>query len=205
MNMRVGITLFVSSLAGVTFATASDGASGLDAVDQAASVYGEVRTITGEVRQIVGMGRVVNGKVLSLEGLARGLREGGLQVVESKGRVEVMLPSDILFDFDKAIVRPTAAPTLEKVARAAKSSGERTIRIEGHTDSIGLPAYNARLSKMRADAVSARLVQNGVTAARLSAEGFGATRPVAPNRTPSGADDPVGRQKNRRVTITFRE
>jgi outer membrane protein OmpA-like peptidoglycan-associated protein len=47
------------------------------------------------------------------------------------------------------------------------------------------------------------LVKGGIPASRLSAQGFGATRPVAPNKTAGGKDDPAGRQKNRRVTVTF--
>jgi outer membrane protein OmpA-like peptidoglycan-associated protein len=141
--------------------------------------------------------------VLSLEAVGRGLQAGGLAIRSVQGGLEVMLPGDVLFDFDKATIRPSAVPVLEKVGAAARQTGNRLIRVDGHTDAVGQPAYNQRLSKARADAVAQWLAQSGAAAARLSAQGFGATRPVAPNRTPDGRDDPAGRQKNRRVTVTF--
>ncbi|HEX9946763.1 MAG TPA: OmpA family protein [Allosphingosinicella sp.] len=96
-----------------------------------------------------------------------------------------------------------AVPILEKVAAAARQTGTRPIRVEGHTDAVGQPAYNQRLSQARAQSVVQWLVKGGIPASRLSAQGFGATRPVAPNKTAGGKDDPAGRQKNRRVTVTF--
>jgi outer membrane protein OmpA-like peptidoglycan-associated protein len=68
------------------------------------------------------------------------------------------------------------------------------VRIEGHTDSTGDPARNLDLSKRRAEAVKKALVsQFGIAADRLTSEGFGDTKPIAPN------DTPKGRAENRRV------
>lgn len=170
----------------------------------------EVRRITPEVRRIEGLGaalaagaRTVAGTVTSLEGVAQTLQVGGLQTRMVGGGLEVSLPGDVLFDFDKASIRPGAVPTLEKVAGAARATGERPIRVEGHTDAVGTPEYNQRLSVARAEAVAGWLRGAGIAGARIASAGFGATRPVAPNKTGAGADDPAGRQRNRRVTVTF--
>lgn len=170
----------------------------------------EIRRIAPEVRRIEGLAagvgggaRTVSGEVATMEGLARSLQGGGLQTRMINGGVEVSLPGDVLFDFDKASLRSNAIPTLEKVAGAARATGERPIRVEGHTDAVGMPAYNQTLSLARADAVADWLRGAGIAAARISSAGFGATRSAAPNRTAAGQDDPAGRQKNRRVTVTF--
>jgi outer membrane protein OmpA-like peptidoglycan-associated protein len=175
----------------------------VDAAARAALPNAEIRPITGEIRRIEGLQTAISGAVVSLEAVQRGLQQGGLEVRAVNGGLEVMLPGDVLFDFDKATIRANAVPILEKVAAAARQTGTRPIKIEGHTDAVGQPAYNQKLSRARAQSVVQWLVKGGIPAARLSAQGFGATRPVAPNKTPDGKDDPAGRQKNRRVTVTF--
>jgi outer membrane protein OmpA-like peptidoglycan-associated protein len=175
----------------------------VDAAARAALANAEVRRIGGETRRVEGLRAVVSGTVLGLEAAGRGLNAAGLQTRAVQGGLEVILPGDVLFDFDKASIRPDGVRVLEAVASAARQIGERPIRIEGHTDAVGTPAYNQRLSEQRAGAVSEWLARSGIAAARLQAQGFGATRPVAPNRTPAGADDPAGRQRNRRVTVIF--
>ena len=189
----------------VASAAAAQGSadSATDAAARAALRNAEIRRISGEVRRIEGMRTVIAGQALSLEGLARGFEGSGLEVRAVNGGLQVLLPGDVLFDFDKASLLPSALPVLEKVATAARGTGDRPIRIEGHTDAVGQPAYNQRLSEARARAVGDWLSRSGIAVGRLSAQGFGATRPVAPNRTPAGADDPAGRQRNRRVTVTF--
>ena len=74
--------------------------------------------------------------------------------------------------------------------------------IEGHTDSKGSSEANLALSKKRAESVRNWLVNEKGISATITTEGLGETRPVAPNRNPDGTDNPEGRQKNRRVTIT---
>ena len=169
-----------------------------------------IRRITPEVRRIEGLAagvgggpRTVTGTVTSLQSVAQTLQGGGLQTRMVAGGLEVSLPGDVLFDFDKASIRQSAVPTLEKVAGAARATGERPIRVDGHTDAVGTPAYNQKLSLARADAVAGWLRGAGIAPARIGSAGHGATQPVAPNKTPAGADDPAGRQKNRRVTVTF--
>lgn len=175
----------------------------VDAAARAALPNAEIRPITGEIRRIEGLQTVISGAVVSLEAVQRGLQQGGLEVRSVNGGLEVMLPGDVLFDFDKATIRVNAVPILEKVAEAARQTATRPIRVEGHTDAVGQSAYNQKLSQARAQSVVQWLVKGGIPASRLMAQGFGATRPVAPNKTSSGQDDPAGRQKNRRVTVTF--
>lgn len=72
---------------------------------------------------------------------------------------------------------------------------ERPVRVEGHTDSIASEAYNQTLSERRAEAVADWLAAHGVDRQRLRTVGWGESRPVATNDTPSG------RQQNRRVEV----
>lgn len=102
--------------------------------------------------------------------------------------------SDLLFAFNSAVLKPTAAPIIAGWAeRLAREGGSWTI--VGHTDWIGSDAYNLRLSVRRAEAVREALIRAGIPADRLRAEGRGESRPVADNRTDAG------RAKNRRVEI----
>ena len=122
-----------------------------------------------------------------------------LNARRSDGTIVVDLPADVLFDFDKAVIRPDAEPALDKAAEVLKSYPTANVTIGGHTDAKGDDAYNEALSMRRAKAVADRLA--GPAGRTLAAEGFGETRPVAPNSRADGTDDPQGRQKNRRVEI----
>jgi outer membrane protein OmpA-like peptidoglycan-associated protein len=86
-------------------------------------------------------------------------------------------------------------PDLDRTAKLLAERPELSARIEGHTDSVGSRALNQSLSQQRAEAVMAALVERGVDAARLTAEGIGPDRPIASN------DTPAGRSQNRRVEI----
>jgi outer membrane protein OmpA-like peptidoglycan-associated protein len=103
--------------------------------------------------------------------------------------------SDVLFDFNKATLRPGAREKLAKIAGIVLAHPGLTMEAEGHADSIGTDGYNQRLSERRAESVRAFLVQEGVGAETISAVGFGESRPVATNGTA------VGRQQNRRVEL----
>lgn len=128
----------------------------------------------------------------------------GMQVVEEKGGgLRFTLNADLLFDFDKASLRPAADEVLRSLVAQvdARLPGGR-FRIEGHTDGKGSDKYNDQLSLRRAKSVEAWLAKNArVPAKRIATAAFGKRHPVAPNTKPDGSDDPDGRQKNRRVEV----
>jgi outer membrane protein OmpA-like peptidoglycan-associated protein len=126
-----------------------------------------------------------------------------LTVQESPRQVRLYLAADVLFDFDKSIIRPDAAKTLRQVAEIIRAKSRGVVRVEGYTDSKGSPTHNARLSEQRAVSVKEWLVSREGLNTAMTTLGFGAANPVAPNEKPDGSDDPVGRQKNRRVEIVI--
>ena len=122
-----------------------------------------------------------------------------LKPVESCGTT-ITLEDGVLFDFGKSDIRPEAAATLKKLAEVLTSAKVPAAHIYGHTDSIGDDASNQTLSEERATAVVNELKKDGVTAT-LDSQGFGESKPVAPNTNSDGSDNPAGRQANRRVEI----
>jgi OOP family OmpA-OmpF porin len=106
------------------------------------------------------------------------------------------------FDFDKYNLRPDAVATLNEAIEVLKKYPQLKVEVAGHTDSIGTDAYNQKLSERRARAVYDYLVKNGVDAGRLMGpDGFGESRPIAPNTNPDGTDNPQGRAQNRRTEL----
>ena len=156
----------------------------------AALEHAERRTIAGETREIVGIARGVDALLKDLNAQVRG-RE-----------VKIALSADVLFDFDKDVLKREAAPELQKVAEVLKQYPKGSARIEGHADGKGNAAYNQKLSERRAQTVRRWLATHGV-AMKLAARGWGKTKPIAPNSFPDGRDNPEGRAKNRRVEISF--
>ena len=121
---------------------------------------------------------------------------------ETATTIEVTLPADILFDFDKADIRPSAQSVLHEVAQLLRERAHGPVSIQGYTDALGNESYNQRLSERRSVAVKTWLGANeGLAKMQFTIAGFGARNPVAPNRKPDGSDDPEGRQRNRRVTF----
>ena len=110
----------------------------------------------------------------------------------------VPLPEQVLFDFDRADVRPDATATLDKVAQVVGFYTGAQVEIGGHTDDVGTDQYNQGLSERRANAVRDHLVTvNGIAADRFVVKAYGASKPVAPN------DSPENRQRNRRVEVVI--
>lgn len=100
---------------------------------------------------------------------------------------------DIQFESNKANLKASSFPTLNKIAEALKAQPDLKVEIQGHTDNRGKRDYNVGLSQRRAETVKAYLVSRGVDSERLVPRGYGPNRPVAPNSTAQG------RANNRRV------
>jgi outer membrane protein OmpA-like peptidoglycan-associated protein len=128
-----------------------------------------------------------------------------LQVTETATEIRIELAADVLFDFDKATIKPEAAAALHSVAEIVTGKGKgRRVRIDGHTDSKGNDAYNQKLSERRAESVKQWLAEKeGLGQVKMTTQGFGASKPVSPNTNKDGSDSPEGRQKNRRVEIVL--
>ncbi len=109
----------------------------------------------------------------------------------------VITIGDVLFDTNTARLKSTGLPTVKKVADILKQNPERTILIEGFTDSTGSSSRNQILSERRAAAVFHALVNLGIGRHRMNTRGYGENYPVANN------DTAANRGLNRRVEITL--
>ena len=108
---------------------------------------------------------------------------------------KVSFAAETLFDFDRAVLKPTGKAALDSLVAKLAGIDTEVIIIVGHTDAIGTDAYNLKLSLRRAAAVKGYLVSQNIDPARIYAEGKGESQPVADNRTVDG------RAHNRRVML----
>jgi OmpA-OmpF porin, OOP family len=116
---------------------------------------------------------------------------------ERTARGLVVTLEDVLFEVNGADLQPGAQVQLLRLVEFLKRNPDRKVLIEGHTDSIGSSEYNLQLSLLRAESVQSFLVGNGLPADRITAIGYGETRPEAPN------DSATGRQQNRRIEVVI--
>jgi outer membrane protein OmpA-like peptidoglycan-associated protein len=112
----------------------------------------------------------------------------------------IFMPTDLLFDYNSATLRPGAAASLEKLGRLIQRNPQATFRVEGHSDAFGSDQYNLDLSRRRAETVKAWLLQNmNIDPTRVQTQGFGKARLLVP------ADRSVEEQQlNRRVEIVIK-
>ena len=125
-----------------------------------------------------------------------------IEVIESTCEQRLRIGSEVLFDFDRYVVRPEARETLDAIANVV-SDKAKPVTIEGHTDSKGTDSYNQALSERRAQAVEAEIRQRIAPRIETIVHGLGESKAVAPNELPDGSDNPDGRQRNRRVEVVI--
>ena len=162
------------------------------------------QSLLEDIREIEGLDTAVDGQGLALlatvGGLNQAINDLGAKVGEME--ISVVLSSDILFDFDKADIKPTAETELTKLGLIIREKRTGDVTIIGHTDAKGSDNYNMGLSDRRATAVKNWLVKYvQINAEVITTEGLGETQPIAPNVKADGSDDIDGRTKNRRVDV----
>lgn len=150
-----------------------------------------------------------SGRALVQDGPLRGGSQPGFsnldQLLAQTGPLSpetapILMPTDLLFDYNKSDLQATALASLEKLGTLIQRNPQATFAIEGHSDSFGPDDYNMLLSQKRADAVKLWLIQvMRIPENRVSAQGFGKTRLIAPA---SGTIEE--QQINRRVEIVIR-
>ena len=177
----------------------------IDLVYRSLDLKYTVEDLSGAAEQLKGKNEGETNSISALKSQIVDLVAKGVDVKETATEVKINLLGDILFDFDKADIRPAAEPTLAQVAKMIGSYSKATVLIEGYTDAKGSDSYNVKLSDRRAVSVKNWFSKHGAPANSMQTRGWGAAKPVAPNKKPDGSDDPDGRQKNRRVEITIKK
>jgi OmpA-OmpF porin, OOP family len=118
---------------------------------------------------------------------------GNMNMIGKKFTDSKIITHGINFDYNKATIKPESMGTINMIVGVLKDNPEIKFEVGGHTDSDGADAYNLKLSQQRAEAVREQLIKMGVDASRLTAKGYGETKPIADNTTPDG------KANNRRV------
>ncbi len=122
-------------------------------------------------------------------------RQIALLQAEATDRGIVLTLGNVLFATARSELKPNATDSLNKLVAFLNQYPDRKVAIEGHTDSVGSDASNQALSQRRADSVRSYLIQQGISAQRISAIGRGENYPIGDNNTETG------RQVNRRVEV----
>jgi outer membrane protein OmpA-like peptidoglycan-associated protein len=155
-----------------------------DMVDKAYEVYMSCRT-----QEAINMAQEAIGKINAL-------------CPAPAAKVIDRLTIHVNFDFDKSNIRDVDEAELKRAIDFVRKYPGSRVQLEGYTDSKGTEEYNQKLSERRAEAVKQYLIEEGaVDKAMISAKGYGELRPIAPNTTQDGKDNPEGRAENRRVEV----
>lgn len=150
----------------------------------------------------------LTGRAIAKAGASAGREEPGFsnldQLLAQTGPLTgelapILMPTDLLFGYNESALQPGALASLEKLGTLITRNPQATFQIEGHSDSHGPDAYNMQLSQQRAETVKAWLINTmNIPADRVTAQGFGKTRLIAP---PSASIEEE--QINRRVEIVI--
>ena len=117
---------------------------------------------------------------------------------------EPIVIKNILYDFNMADLRPESKIALDNIVDILNDNPHIKIELSSHTDSIGMGAYNLTLSQQRAQSCVDYIISKGIDKGRITAKGYGKSKPIAPNSLPNGQDNPEGRQLNRRTEFTVK-
>jgi OOP family OmpA-OmpF porin len=148
-------------------------------------------------------------KVGNFGGTPNDVEHYDLYILEMEGMKQEIQASDMMnalnkdgfialyinFETGKSDIKPESQPVIGQMVEMLKQNPGLNISIEGHTDDVGTAQSNQILSENRAQSVMKALITQGIPGSRLSAKGFGASKPIADNRTEEG------KAKNRRVEI----
>lgn len=114
-------------------------------------------------------------------------KNNGCPVISAKNKAVLKKAvHGIQFETNNAVIKSSSYPILNKVVAMMKKNPSYKLHISGHTDNVGKPAQNLKLSKERAAAVVKYLTKKGIKSSRLRSDGFGGTKPVASNKTEKG-------------------
>ena len=115
------------------------------------------------------------------------VKNNGCPIVSAKNKAVLKKAvHGIQFETNNAVIKSSSYPILNKVVTMMKKNPSYKLHISGHTDNVGKPAQNLKLSKERAAAVVKYLTKKGIKSSRLRSDGFGGTKPVASNKTEKG-------------------
>ncbi|WP_100643239.1 OmpA family protein [Alteromonas facilis] len=125
------------------------------------------------------------------------LADSGVGVYRDGDNIRLVMPSNITFATNQAVLAAHFEPVLSDVALVLNKYDKTVLRIVGHTDSTGTAEYNLQLSQGRALSVQQSLLNKGVDSRRMVTQGMGEMAPIASNETAAG------REQNRRVELTI--
>src|SRR5690606_9951666 len=140
--------------------------------------------------------QVKEGAVISYNGQFTE-RNSSSNVTKTDRGLMMTFQSDVLFPINSSYLSEQAKSALLEFVEVVKDHPSAQIQVDGHTDATGEAEYNKWLSDKRATSVKEFLVSAGISASRISTQGYGLEKPVDTNKTKEG------RQKNRRVEITI--
>ena len=185
-NLAPGQTVMMS----MTFTAPPDTVSNVYMVLPPAFLPFEGVALQGAGGASAAAGSAVTGRSVGLEGA---LKELKAEVTPQEIRIN--LSADVLFDFDKADLKPAAENQLNNLLTVVNGKPDARVAIEGHTDVRGEADYNQKLSERRAASVRDWLIAHGVAGSRITASGAGESRPLKLGNTEED------HQANRRVEI----